>query len=117
MAILAGTGGRLAPDLASRGVTLVFVGPDAADIGQAVAAARSAGAVAAGFVGDPGEDSVRHGVVELALELFGRVDLVGAGGGGAEALVELAAVVARVAGCPVEIVLSGGQAPDSVLPG
>lgn len=116
MVILAGTGGRLALDLASRGVTLVFVGTDAAGIGQAVAAARTAGAAAAGFVGDPGEDLVRQGVVELVLELFGRVDLVG-GGGDAEALVELAVAVARVAGCPVEIVRSGGEAPDSALPG
>ena len=52
--------------LVGTGVSVLVAGPDAAAVGEAVAALRAAGAEAAGWVGDPSDPAVR----EMALELF-----------------------------------------------
>ena len=52
--------------LVGTGVAVLVAGPDAAAVGQAVAALRASGAEAAGWVGDPSDEAVR----EMAAELF-----------------------------------------------
>ena len=52
--------------LVGTGVAVLVAGPDAAAVGEAVAALRAAGAEAAGWVGDPSDAAVR----EMAAELF-----------------------------------------------
>ena len=59
--VVAGSGDRPAPPSA-----VVVAGPDAAAVGELVAAFRSAGLPAAGWVGDPSDPAVR----EMAAELF-----------------------------------------------
>jgi hypothetical protein len=54
-------GGRAGP-----GFAVLVAGPDAAAVGEAVAALRAAGVPAAGWVGDPSDPAVR----EMAAELF-----------------------------------------------
>jgi hypothetical protein len=54
-------GGRAEP-----GSAVLVAGPDAAAVGEAVAALRAAGLPAAGWVGDPSDPAVR----EMAAELF-----------------------------------------------
>ena len=51
---------------------VLVAGPDAAAVGEAVAALRAAGADAAGWVGDPSDPAVR----EMALELFPGCEIV-----------------------------------------
>jgi hypothetical protein len=54
------------PALLGTGVAVLVAGEDAVAVGSAVAALRSAGAEAAGWVGDPSDPAVR----EMAAELF-----------------------------------------------
>jgi len=62
--------------LVGPGVAVVVAGVDAHAVGEAVAALRSVGAEAAGWVGDPSDEAVR----EMAAELFpGREVVVAAG--------------------------------------
>ena len=58
---VAGSGGRAGSPSA-----VVVAGPDAAAVGELVAAFRSAGVPAAGWVGDPSDPAVQ----EMAAELF-----------------------------------------------
>ena len=58
--------------LIGTGVAVLVAGEDAAAVGSAVAALRSAGAEAAGWVGHPSDEAVR----EMALELFPGAEVV-----------------------------------------
>jgi len=70
-----------APALVGTGVAVVVAGPDAGEVGSAVAALRAAEVDAAGWVGDPSDEAVR----EMALELFPGYEVIvaGAAAGGA----------------------------------
>jgi hypothetical protein len=59
--------------LVGTGVAALVAGPDAAAVGEAVAALRAAGSDAAGWVGDPSDPVVR----EMAAELFPGAEIVG----------------------------------------
>jgi hypothetical protein len=65
--LVAGSGGRAEPPSA-----VLVAGPDAAAVGEAVAALRATGVVAAGWVGDPADTAVR----EMAAELFPGYEVV-----------------------------------------
>jgi len=65
-----------ASTLVGTGVAVLVAGPDAAAVGEAVAALRTAGGEAAGWVGDPSDPAVR----EMAAELFPRHEVVVAPG-------------------------------------
>lgn len=67
-----------AQPLVGTGLAVLVAGADAAAVGEAVAAVRSAGAEAAGWVGDPSDPAVR----EMALELFPGREVVVAPEGG-----------------------------------
>lgn len=60
--------------LVGEGAATLVAGPDAAAVGEAVAALRAAGADAAGWVGDPSDPAAR----EMALELFPGREVVSA---------------------------------------
>jgi hypothetical protein len=66
-----------APALTGTGVAVLVAGLDAGAVGSAVAALRTAGAEAAGWIGDPSDEAVR----EMALELFPGAEVVVAEGG------------------------------------
>jgi hypothetical protein len=58
--------------LVGTGGAVLVAGVDAAAVGSAVAALRTAGADAAGWVGDPSDEAVR----EMAAELFPGAEIV-----------------------------------------
>jgi hypothetical protein len=58
--------------LIGTGVAVLVAGPDAAAIGEAVAALRAAGGEAAGWVGEASDPAVR----EMAAELFPGCEVV-----------------------------------------
>ena len=60
-------GGRVGP-----GSAVLVAGPDAAAVGELVAALRAAGVPAAGWVGDPSNPAVQ----EMAAELFPGCEVV-----------------------------------------
>jgi len=68
----AGRGGGV-----ERPSAVLVAGPDAADVGDAVAGLRAAGLSSAGWVGDPSDPAVR----EMAAELFPGCEVVVAGPG------------------------------------
>jgi hypothetical protein len=63
--------------LVGAGVAVLVAGEDAAAVGEAVAALRTGGSEAAGWIGDPSDDAVS----EMALELFPGCELVAGPGG------------------------------------
>ena len=68
--------GRLAAErLAREGARLVLCDFDGAGLSQAVAACEAAGADVAALAGDVSDDAVAKGLVELAVQRFGRLDM------------------------------------------
>ena len=68
--------GRLAAErLAREGARLVLCDFDAAGISQAVAACEAAGAEVAALAGDVSGEAVARGLVDLAVQRFGRLDM------------------------------------------